>query len=118
MSLKNWKLERKENILIMVVRRKCNHCGMDYEYEQFVNLITFCPYCHQYDYLECEYGYGPVVPCRFYHGNEVIGMVTYYEEDSSIYQLTSQKYNLNEFLGYSYLEALYEARDRLAAYLL
>ena len=98
-------------------QRQCRHCSEKYEYEGFVNLIIFCPHCHEYDYLECEYGYGPVVPCRICLGNDKMGMGTYYESDNRLYQLTSEKFNLDEILGNTYLKALYEARDIISKYL-
>lgn len=54
----------------MKFNRKCNSCGQVYEYDGCANLIIFCPRCKKYDYLECEYGYGPVVPSIIKLGNE------------------------------------------------
>ena len=64
-----------------------------------------------YDFLECEFGYGPVVPCRIYHGSKVVGMVTYNEGHEKRYRIDSDIYILHKVLENSYLEALYEAKD-------
>lgn len=95
----------------MVFKKQCGKCTFEYEYEGFANLITFCPNCNNYDFLECEYGYGPVVPCRIYHGNKVVGMVTYNEDSEKRYRIDSDIFNLHKVLEHSYLEALYETRD-------
>ena len=97
----------------MVFKKKCGRCEFEYEYEGFVNLITICPNCNSYDFMECEFGYGPVVPCRIYHGNEVIGMVNYSEGSEKRYRVDSDKYNIHKLLDCSYLEALFEAKDIL-----
>ena len=95
----------------MVFKKKCGKCEIEYEYEGFANLIAFCPNCNSYDFLECEYGYGPVVPCRIYYGNEVIGMVNYSEDSEKRYRVDSDKFNVHQLLDSSYLEALHEARE-------
>ena len=64
-----------------------------------------------YDFLECEFGYGPVVPCRICHGSKVVGMVTYNEGHEKRNRIDSDIYNLHKVLENSYLEALYEAKD-------
>ena len=94
-------------------KRQCRHCGEKYEYEGAANLITFCPYCLKYDFLECEYGYGPVVPCKIYLGGEAVAEVSYHISDSSVnkYRLDSDKYNIHRVLEKDYLGALQEARD-------
>ncbi|MBQ4536898.1 MAG: hypothetical protein II994_04700 [Lachnospiraceae bacterium] len=95
----------------MSFKKKCGKCTFEYEYEGFANLMTFCPKCNNYDFLECEYGYGPVVPCRICHGSKVIGMVTYSGDSERRYRIDSDIFNLHKVLEHSYLEALYEARD-------
>ncbi|MDF2589982.1 MAG: hypothetical protein K0S41_3823 [Anaerocolumna sp.] len=95
----------------MIFHRKCKSCNGEYEYEGYANLIVFCPNCYKFDYLECEYGYGPVVPCRIYLGNEEIAMVTYHNGGETKYQYDSTKFCLHKDLKNDYLEALYEARD-------
>ena len=93
----------------MIIYRKCHHCGTEYKYENFANVITFCPNCHKYDQLECEYGYGPVVPCRIYLGEEVIGIVTYDDRAQTRYRFDAPKYNIHRLLEHTYMEALKEA---------
>ena len=96
---------------IMIFNKQCGKCGYKYEYEGCANLIAFCPECNKYDFLECEFGYGPVVPCRIYHGSKVVGMVTYNEGHEKRYRIDSDIYNLHKVLENSYLEALHEAKD-------
>lgn len=95
----------------MIFHRKCNSCNNEYEYEGCATLIVFCPHCHRFDYLECEYGYGPIAPCRVYLGNEIVGMITYHQGNQSQYRYDSERYNIHRVLERSYLEALYEAKD-------
>lgn len=101
----------------MIFHRNCISCNGEYEYEGFANLIVFCPHCHKYNYLECEYGYGPVVPCLIYLGSEEIGIVTYHNRAETQYQYDSKKFDFHKVLKQSYLEALYEARDITAGFL-
>lgn len=98
----------------MILKKRCDKCGFEYEYEGFANLIVFCPCCNEYDYLSCEYGFGPVVPCRIYHGNKVVGLVSYNGDSQRSYRIDSDVFNLHNVLEHSYLEALYEARDMLS----
>lgn len=95
----------------MIVKRCCVKCGFEYEYESFANSIVFCPHCNNYTHLECEYGYGTVVPCKIYYGSREIGMVSYNENPKQRYRIDSDVFNLHKALEHSYLEALYEARD-------
>lgn len=97
----------------MELKRKCINCGFEYEYEGFANLMAFCPECNSYDFLECEYGYGPVVPCRIYHGCKEIGMITHDKETKAKYRIDSDPLNIHQVLEKTYLEALHEARDIL-----
>lgn len=91
--------------------RQCKKCLFQYQYEGCANLIAFCPNCNSYDYLECEYGYGPVVPCKIYHGSREIGMVTYDKMDRMKYRIDSDVFNIHKVLENTYLNALYEAKD-------
>ena len=97
--------------MVYIFSRKCCICGFEYKYEGCSNLISFCPNCNKYDFLECEYGYGPVVPCRIYHGSKVVGMVTYNDDYGTSYRIDSDIFNLHKVLENSYLKALYEAKD-------
>lgn len=58
------------------VERKCAHCGNKYKYEAAANFMAFCPRCKKSDASECEYGYGPITPCKIYLGGETIGEVS------------------------------------------
>lgn len=95
-------------------KRRCKKCSFEYEYEGFANLIVFCPNCNTYDYLECEYGYGPVVPCRIYHGNKEVGMITYDRGSKNKYRIDSDVFTLHKMLENTYLDALYEAKDMVS----
>lgn len=95
----------------MIYHRKCEHCNYEYEYEGYANLIVFCPKCHSFNYLECEYGYGPVVPCKIYLGNDEVGIITYDHEERSRYRYDSEKFGTHMILEQTYLNALYEAKD-------
>lgn len=95
----------------MVFKKKCTKCLFEYEYETFANIIVFCPNCGNYDFMECEYGYGPVVPCRIYRGNKVMGMVTSDEDPERRYQIHSDVFDIHMPLQSSYLDALYEAKE-------
>lgn len=101
----------------MIYTKECGHCGAEYTYEGFANLISFCPICKKYDFLECEYGYGPVVPCIVYLGREVIGMITYDYTNELRYRYDSDYFSIHKVLDKKYLEALEEVRD-LTQYLL
>ena len=101
---------------MIMFKRQCRHCSFEYEYdhEKAANLITFCPNCHSYDHLECEYGFGPVVPCTIYHGSKKIGMVSYDTEDPHKYRIDSDTLCLHKVLEKRYLDALLEATDLIS----
>ena len=101
----------------MNITRKCRRCGTEYQYESFANVITFCPNCHKRDQLQCEYGYGPVVPCMIYLGEEVIGTVTYDDRAHTRYRFDAPKYNIHRVLEHTYMEALEEACDIAAGFI-
>ncbi len=98
----------------MNITRKCRHCGAEYQYANYANVITFCPECRRQDQLICEYGYGPVAPCRIYLGSEIIGLVTYDNREQTRYRLDSMKYGLHTVLEHTYMEALKEAEGIIA----
>lgn len=85
---------------------KCKNCSHEIPYTPVANFIIFCPKCMKYTYLECEYGYGPVVPCNIYLGEKEIGIVT---EDGRIYYLQMQDAEEKLRLKNVYLKALEEA---------
>ena len=96
-------------------QRVCAKCGFEYEHEGFANFITFCPSCNNYDHMECEYGFGPVVPCRIYHGSKIIGLVSYDENyKPNNYRLDSDTFDIHKILEKRYLEALNESIDILS----
>lgn len=94
-----------------MLKRKCERCGREYEYESHANHIVYCPHCRQYSFLECEYGYGPVVPCFICLGTDVIGTVTYNRRSNSEYRFDSDKYQVHTVLKNRSLKALEEAKD-------
>lgn len=94
-----------------MLRRKCRHCGGEYEYEGCANLIAFCPHCRKYDYMECEYGFVPVAPCTVYLGSGKIAEVTNDDRTELLYRYDSEKFNVHIVLKATYLKALEEARD-------
>lgn len=96
---------------------KCKQCNHDIEYEISGNFIVFCPDCRKYAFLLCEYGFGPVVPCKILLGQEEIAMVTYHDRNNSIYRYDSDKFHIHKVLAKTYLEALLEAKDITAFYL-
>ena len=83
--------------------KKCNH---EIHYTPCANFIVFCPNCQAYTYLECEYGYGPVVPCNILLGEKGIGIV---EQKGYRYVLHTQYADEPIKLEKTYLEALKEA---------
>jgi uncharacterized protein (DUF302 family) len=85
---------------------KCKVCNHEIYYEPCANFIIFCPKCFKYTFLECEYGYGPVVPCHIYLGEKEIGIVT---EIKYKYFLQTQYSDEKIKLKKTYLEALKEA---------
>ena len=85
---------------------KCKKCNHEIIYTPCANYIVFCPNCLKYSFLECEYGYGPVVPCYIFLGEKEIGTVT-----QRGYRYTLQTQYSDEIieLEKQYLEALEEA---------
>ena len=65
----------------------------------------------------CEYGYGPVAPCRIYLGKELIGLVTYDDKDHTRYRFDSMKYNIHRVLKSTYMDALEEAAGIAAGHI-
>lgn len=84
----------------------CKECGHEIQYVPRANFIIFCPACLKYAFLQCEYGYGPVVPCQIYLGDKEIGVVT---EENYNYYLTRHDTGETIPLKQKYLEALQEA---------
>lgn len=97
--------------------KRCQHCNTEFEYEISGNFIVFCPHCRKCVLVECEYGYGPVVPCNIFLGKEEIATVTNHTKNVSVYRYDSDKFNIHKILSKKYLEALEEARDITAVLL-
>lgn len=94
-----------------MIKIHCKNCATEYEVELCANFMTFCPNCNSSNFMECEYGYGPVVPCRIYYGNKMIGMVSNDSNDRMKYRIDMDSFNVHRILNKRYLEALQEARD-------
>ena len=84
---------------------KCKHCNHEIQYSPCANFILICPNCLN-AYLDCEYGYGPVVPCRIFLGEKEIGVI---ETRGYLYLLKTQYSDEIIELENKYLEALEEA---------
>lgn len=85
----------------------CRKCNRNYNISQSANFIVICSKCFETVHSECEYGFGPVVPCQIYVGNEKIA------EIDANYQLNSDVLNIHMKLqkGYKNLEVYEEAVD-------
>ncbi|MDE6063125.1 MAG: hypothetical protein K2G20_00845, partial [Lachnospiraceae bacterium] len=59
----------------MIKDLTCIYCDTTFSVETCANFTVICPCCKRSIYLECEYGYGPVTPCRIYLGSEIVGVV-------------------------------------------
>lgn len=99
----------------MTQKRVCPKCNADVEYELSANFMVFCPHCRSYVLLECEYGYGPVVPCNILLGaKKVAEVVTCDSYNQSQYVLQSEHFGIHIILKNMYLDALLEAKDIIA----
>jgi hypothetical protein len=87
---------------------KCKECNHEISYTQSANFIVFCPQCLKQSYLECEYGYGPVVPCNIFLGEKEIAIVN---KKGYKYILQTQYSDEIIELEKEYLEALEEASE-------
>lgn len=102
----------------MNITRKCRRCGAEYQYTNFANIITFCPECRKMDMLQCEYGYGPVVPCRICLGDKTIGVITYHDRRNSVFRIDADQYDIHRILSGKDMEALEEGCDIIAGLVL
>lgn len=94
----------------METKIDCKYCGYSTQYKPLgANFIIFCPDCKKVMFLECEYGYGPAVPCDYYYRNQIIGKV--FKDNKNNYVLNSSLLSVNQDLKSSYLDALYEAAN-------
>lgn len=86
----------------------CIYCDTEFSVETCANFAVICPCCKRSIYLECEYGYGPVTPCRIYFGSMTAGIVTSCKTDYTL-NINSEKIRLNK----TYLDAIKEAEEIL-----
>ena len=87
---------------------KCENCGYIIDYKPLAaNFIVFCPVCKKYLFTTCDYGYGPVTPCKIYCGDELTGEVY---SDGNTYFLKSGLTG-KIALKNEYFDALMEAKD-------
>lgn len=82
----------------------CIYCDATFSVEACANFTVICPCCKRSIYLECEYGYGPVTPCRIYLGEEIAGVV---ESQKAKYHLNMKHKKIR--LTKTYLDAITEA---------
>ena len=47
---------------------KCKYCDAKFSVQDSANFSVICSHCKRLSHLECEYGFGPVTPCRIYLG--------------------------------------------------
>ena len=87
---------------------RCKECSCEINFAPCANFVVLCPGCLKYSYIECEYGYGPVVPCSIFLGEKEIGTVT---QRGYKYILQTQYSDEITVLENQYLEALEEAAE-------
>ena len=92
----------------MLKDMSCIYCDTKFSVETYANYSVICPCCKRNIFLECEYGYGPVTPCRIYLGSETAGIV---ESEGNRYYLTTNSAKIP--LSKTYLDAIGEASERL-----
>ncbi len=88
----------------MIKDLECIYCDTSFSVEACANFAAICPCCKRSAYLECEYGYGPVTPCRIYLGGEITGVV---ESQKTDYHLNINHRKIR--LAKTYLDAIAEA---------
>lgn len=69
-----------------IVDRRCHRCGNKYKYEDVLNVIAFCSRCRKIYVSKCEYGYGPITPCKIYLSEDIIGEVDV--DSNGVYNLS------------------------------
>ena len=90
---------------------ECKHCGYSYSAPITGNDIYLCPKCKTYISCLCDYGFGPIVPCNIFLGENIIATI---EEHKRLeYQLKSDALGIDIALtkGYKNLEVYHEASD-------
>ncbi|SES92839.1 MULTISPECIES: hypothetical protein [unclassified Pseudobutyrivibrio] len=90
---------------------RCKKCGCEFSGPLASNAMYLCPKCKEYVNCLCEYGFGPIVPCSIFLGEEEIARIE--ERERIKYQLKSATLGLDAALskGYKNLEVYYEALD-------
>lgn len=96
----------------MLKHLECIYCDTKFSVEISANYSVRCPCCKRSVYLECEYGFGPVTPCRIYLGEEIVGIV---ESKATSYYLNMRGKNIN--LNNTYLDAILEAEKIIEEHL-
>ncbi len=96
----------------MLKDMSCIYCDTKFPVETYANYSVICPCCKRNIFLECEYGYGPVTPCRIYLGSETAGIV---ESEENRYYLTMNSAKIP--LSKTYLDAIGEAVEILNRHL-
>ena len=98
-----------------MTKRICDRCGYAYEAKcTSPNIIYLCPICLNYVGCECEYGFGPIVPCSILLGGKQIAEIVY--NDSNGYRLISSELGIDKDLikGYEQLGAYDETVEIIA----
>ena len=98
-----------------MTKRICDKCGYAYEAKCTApNIIYLCPICLNYVGCECEYGFGPIVPCSILLGGKQIAEIVY--NDSNGYRLISSELGIDKDLikGYEQLGAYDETVEIVA----
>ena len=90
----------------MLKNLTCIYCDAKFSVEIAANFSVICPCCKRRVFLECEYGYGPVTPCRIYLGNKIVGIV---DSEMNKYYLEYKRRKIA--LTKTYLDAIYEAEE-------
>lgn len=88
----------------------CVKCGQAFEIGFPANLIMICPQCKGIR-IECEYGFGPIVPCEIYAGSKEIAKINYADPRGLRYRIDSDELGIHMELqkGYANLEVYEEA---------
>ncbi len=85
----------------------CEKCGCTLPYQSHANFIIICPNCFEEMFLECEYGFGPVVPCVILVGTHPVATVV--EDQHYNYFLRWHPCEKPTALKERYYDALLEA---------
>lgn len=94
--------------------RKCINCNKEFSHGVSGNMIIFCPYCKKSTDSISDFGFGPIVPCDIYLGDEIIASIP------AMNELISLKFGLKRALSgkYANLEVYHEAEKIIGELLL